>query len=242
METIFFFWSVFRWTELWLNEGYATFTEFLAVDAISPEYDIWTQFATDILAPALTLDALESSHAVEVEIRSPGDCSEVFDTISYCKGASLIRMLQTYMGDESFRSGMSEYLRRYAYKNAKTSDLWKALQDTSKLPVTSIMTNWTSQVGFPLVKIAEVSQSGNVRSFALTQEKFCADPKYNGNKSKFESYNWIIPLSVTQGSKPEKPSFHIIMNGAESKLTEIQLSNVAPGEWVKVRMITYGLG
>ena len=223
------------WTELWLNEGFATFLEFLCVDDLFPQYAIWNQFPSDITNQALTLDSLASSHPVEVEIKSPADCSEVFDTISYCKGAAIIRMLHTYIGDEKFKSGMNEYLTKHKYGNARTIDLWEALENKSGHPVSSIMANWTSQVGFPLVKIAEVTQEGTSRAITLTQEKFCADSKFNFSKVQFEDYKWMIPLSIAKGSQPNTPCFQVLMDGAESKMMDIVVPDVAQGEWIKVK-------
>lgn len=94
------------WTHLWLNEGYASFVEFLCVDHLFPEYDIWTQFVTDMYTRALELDALQNSHPIEVEVGHPTEIDEIFDEISYNKGASLIRMLHNYLGEEAFREGM----------------------------------------------------------------------------------------------------------------------------------------
>lgn len=93
------------WTYLWLNEGYASFVEFLCVNHIFPEYDIWTQFVTDMHTRALELDTLQNSHPIEVEVHHPAEIDEIFDEISYNKGASVIRMLHNYLGDEIFRKG-----------------------------------------------------------------------------------------------------------------------------------------
>lgn len=97
------------WTHLWLNEGYASFVEFLCVDHLFPEYEIWTQFVTDMYTRALELDALQNSHPIEVEVGHPTEIDEIFDEISYNKGASVIRMLHNYLGDEAFRKGMFFY-------------------------------------------------------------------------------------------------------------------------------------
>ena len=88
--------------DLWLKEGFATFIEFLCVDHLFPEFNIWTQFVTDCLMPALELDSLHNSHPIEVPVGHPSEIDEIFDTISYCKGASVIRMLHHFVGDEVF--------------------------------------------------------------------------------------------------------------------------------------------
>ena len=118
------------WTHLWLKEGYATWIEFLCVDHLFPQWDIWTQFLTDTLNPAKSLDSLSSSHPIEVSLNSKIDCSnlplgtsinflikvevenpaqvdEIFDLISYNKGASVIRMLFDWIGEANFKKGMN---------------------------------------------------------------------------------------------------------------------------------------
>ena len=88
------------WTHLWLNEGYATFSESLCVDRIFPEFQIWTQFVTDTSIPAMDLDSLKNSHPIEVPIGNPNEIDEIFDDISYHKGAAIIRMLHNYIDDD----------------------------------------------------------------------------------------------------------------------------------------------
>ena len=88
------------WTHLWLKEGFASFIEFLCVDHLFNEYDIWTQFVTDVYTRALDLDALHNSHPIEVPVGHPSEIDEIFDDISYNKGASVIRMLHQFIGDD----------------------------------------------------------------------------------------------------------------------------------------------
>ncbi|KAL5968421.1 Puromycin-sensitive aminopeptidase, partial [Taenia solium] len=88
------------WTHLWLNEGFASWIEYLAVDHCFPEYDIWTVFLTDEVSSAMATDALKTSHPIEVEVHSPDEVAEIFDAVSYQKGSSIIRMLNDYLGPE----------------------------------------------------------------------------------------------------------------------------------------------
>uniref|UniRef100_A0A668W056 Aminopeptidase puromycin sensitive n=1 Tax=Oreochromis aureus TaxID=47969 RepID=A0A668W056_OREAU len=111
------------WTHLWLNEGFASWIEYLCVDHCFPEYDIWTQFVSADYTRALDLDALDSSHPIEVNVGHPSEVDEIFDAISYSKGASVIRMLHNYIGDEDFRKGMNAYLLKFQHKNASTANL-----------------------------------------------------------------------------------------------------------------------
>jgi puromycin-sensitive aminopeptidase len=175
------------WTHLWLNEGFASFMEYLAVDKLFPEWNVWTQFVFTEQARALALDGLFNTHAIEVPVHHPGEISEIFDAVSYSKGASIIRMLQAYVGEKNFQKGLSLYLKTHKYGNAETVDLWKALEKVSNLPVSKIMKNWTSKPGYPLVTMERVG--GKVM---LSQERFYSSPLEKGSKDDL----WLIPFSI----------------------------------------------
>ena len=102
------------WTQLYLKEGVARYMEFVAIDHLFPEWKAWTEFVQSVYTLALSLDALNTSHPVEVEVNHPDEITEIFDAISYAKGASLIRMVATYIGESAFRKGMQTYLQRFA--------------------------------------------------------------------------------------------------------------------------------
>jgi len=141
------------WTHLWLNEGFATWIEFLCVDYTHPEYEIWNTFISREYSAALNLDALANSHPIEVPVGPPSEVEEIFDTISYCKGASIIRMLYDWVGKEDFCKGMNSYLTTLAYQNAKTEDLWAHLEEASKKPIATVMSTWTKQLGYPVLSV-----------------------------------------------------------------------------------------
>ncbi|KAI6679921.1 hypothetical protein NL676_033802 [Syzygium grande] len=140
------------WTHLWLNEGFATWVSYLATDSLFPEWKIWTQFLEES-TEGLRLDGLAESHPIEVEINHAGEIDEIFDAISYRKGASVIRMLQSYLGAECFQKSLASYIKRHACSNAKTEDLWSALEEGSGEPVNKLMNSWTKQKGYPVVSI-----------------------------------------------------------------------------------------
>ena len=98
------------WTDLWLNEGFASWVEYLAVDHLFPEWDMWTQFITEDYLRGQALDSLSSSHPIEVEVPDPDEIRNIFDAISYNKGASVIRMLHQYLGPEDFQTGLAKVL------------------------------------------------------------------------------------------------------------------------------------
>lgn len=183
------------WTDLWLNEGFASWFEYLALDHLYPEWKMWTQFIVDEQQTALKLDALEHTHAIEVAINHPDEIRTIFDAISYSKGSSVIHMLYTYLGPEAFRDGLRYYLKEHSYKNTVTADLWKALEDVSGKPVRQFMDAWTSKPGYPVVH-ATVNESG----IALTQRRFVTNPEHTVEDDTL----WKIPLLSSHPDLPEQ--------------------------------------
>lgn len=214
-----------------MNEGYASFVEFLCVDHLFPEYDIWTQFVTDMYTRALESDSLDNSHPIEVEVGHPSEIDEIFDDISYNKGASVIRMLHHYLGDENFKKGMHIYLNKHQYKNTVTENLWEALEEASSKPVGDVMRTWIKQMGFPVVKIVGNVQEGNKRKLTLEQEKFYADCV----KSSAEKFFWMIPINI---STPN--SENAITTVLDKTQMEIIVENVSEKDWIKINPGTIG--
>ncbi len=182
------------WTDLWLNEGFASWIEYLAVDHLFPEWQMWTQFAVDEQQRAYKLDALEHTHPVEVPVRHPDEIRSIFDTISYSKGASVIHMLHEYLGAEVFRDGLRHYLSLHKWGNTDTVDLWAALEDISGKPVKDFMHAWTSQSGFPLLEA--VVRSEKVQ---LKQERFYLNPE----QEKRDDTTWPIALLSGEENVPD---------------------------------------
>ena len=115
------------WDELWLKEGFATFAGYQAIDHIFPDWKYWSFFLQKELHLAFTLDANVSSHPIQVPCSKPSEIGEIFDDISYNKGASIIRMLEGFLSKETFAAGVSNYLKKHSFKNATTLDLWLSL-------------------------------------------------------------------------------------------------------------------
>lgn len=219
------------WTHLWLNEGYASFVEFLCVEHLFPEYDIWTQFVTDTYCRALELDCLNNSHPIEVPVGHPSEIDEIFDDISYNKGASVIRMLHKYIGDEDFRKGMNIYLTRHQYKNTFTEDLWAALEEASKKPVAAVMSTWTKQMGFPVVRVSIKEEKPGSTTLSLSQERFCADGNRNNSKAL-----WIIPVTI---STSESSGKEVVSTVLETKSLDVTVP-VGSESWIKINPGTVG--
>ncbi|MBI4089758.1 MAG: M1 family metallopeptidase [Candidatus Levybacteria bacterium] len=207
------------WTHLWLNEGFASYIEYLAVDRIFPKWHIWTQFVYMDHAKALELDGLKSTHPIEVPVHHPAEISEIFDTVSYSKGASIIRMLASFLGAKNFQKGLQNYLKKHQYENTTTLDLWVALEETSGKKVRQIMKNWTSKPGYPLINVLE--KKNNLK---LTQSRFFPSPL--SAKSTKDKTLWSIPLDSylfsTRSFSIPKPNSLIKLNRGETSFVRIQ--------------------
>nr|KAG5690868.1 hypothetical protein BaRGS_028900 [Batillaria attramentaria] len=138
------------WNDLWLNEGFASFMEYVGVQSLHTDWDMLSQFVVGENQPVMVTDAGVSSHPIVVNVVSPEEINEVFDSISYSKGAAVIRMMEAMMGKERFFEGVSRYLKRYEWGNAKTDQLWEALSEIEGAPnVKKIMDTWTLQMDSP---------------------------------------------------------------------------------------------
>jgi puromycin-sensitive aminopeptidase len=179
------------WTHLWLNEGFASFIEYLAVDNLFPKWKIWDQFSFIDLGAALKLDSLANTHPIEVEVGHPEEISEIFDAVSYSKGAAIIRMLAEYLGEKDFRDGLRFYLKKHRYGNAVTGDLWAALEKSSGKPVAKIMKNWTARPGYPLLTVGDDGR--------ISQSRFFASPL--SEKRNKEKTLWQIPAKALSSEK-----------------------------------------
>ena len=201
------------WTDLWLNEGFASWIEYLAVDELFPDWQMWTQFIANEQQPALKLDALDNTHPIEVPINHPDEIRTIFDAISYNKGASVIHMLHGYLGANDFKEGLRHYLKQHEYGNAVTSDLWAALEKASGKPVRKFMHAWTTLPGFPLVSYTQHGQTAK-----LSQQRF-----YTKRPDKPDNQHWPVPIL---GSAKGADSF----NTAEASLKAKQPAKINVGQ------------
>lgn len=156
------------WEELWLNEAFATIMSFLVVNELFPEWNVWNKFIVEEYSSALVNDALRTTHPIQMPIHGKNDIGQNFDSISYEKGGSVLRMLHGYLGANAFRDGLRLYIARHAYGNATTEDLWSALEDASHKPVRAMMDTWVKQSGYPLVQV----QRDKDGELFLTQSRF----------------------------------------------------------------------
>ncbi|KAJ3074533.1 Aminopeptidase 2 mitochondrial [Podochytrium sp. JEL0797] len=183
------------WNDLWLNEGFATFVGWLSTDHLFPEWDVWTGFITGELSSALNLDSLRSSHPIDVDVKSAKDVPEIFDSISYAKGASVIRMLNDFLGGQVFMDGVRAYLQEFKYKNTVTADLWKHLSASSGKDIAALMHSWTKEMGYPLVSVeSEVyDDEAKTMTVALSQARFLSGGEL---KAEEDAVVWWVPVTV----------------------------------------------
>jgi puromycin-sensitive aminopeptidase len=155
------------WNGIWLNEAFATFMEMLAVDAWKPEWQRWTTFGVS-RAAAMSLDGLHSTRPIEFPVTSPRDADAMFDVLTYEKGASVLRMLEQYLGAVVFREGVRDYLRTHRFGNADTGDLWAALGRSAQQPIPAVMDGWIFRPGYPVVTVSR-DPGGHL---VLSQQRF----------------------------------------------------------------------
>ena len=179
------------WEGIWLNEAFATFMETACTDAYRPDWRVWSTFCRS-RASALATDALDSTRAVEYPVHSPAEAEDMFDVITYEKGAALVRMLEQYLGLETFRAGVRLYLRRHAYSNTVTEDLWRALAEASGEPVGQIMDGWIHQGGYPAVTATPTDHG-----LRVSQHHFTLDPERADERS------WVVPLRLRVSGRPQ---------------------------------------
>ncbi|XP_039490657.1 aminopeptidase N isoform X1 [Drosophila santomea] len=187
------------WTDLWLNEGFATYVAGLGVQQFHPEWHSRDKGILTALITSFRLDSLVSSHPISRPIQMVTEIEESFDAISYQKGSAVLRMMHLFMGEESFRSGLKEYLQLHAYKNAEQDNLWESLTSAAHqsgaldghLYIKTIMDSWTLQTGYPVLNITRDYSAGTAK---LTQERYLR----NSQIPRAERVGcWWVPLSYT---------------------------------------------
>lgn len=205
------------WTYLWLNESMATYFGWFVCDQLFPEWNVWKKFIDDEYDYALNIDSLRTSHPIEVSVDHPNDINEIFDGISYSKGACLIRFLVNYLGENIFRLGMQKYIKTNKYSNTVSDDLWDSFDfiiknnpqlHTNAVGITSIrniMNSWIKQTGYPIVKVT--SQNNN--SILLSQQKYHIMGPID------DAVIWVIPVKIyiensSNEIENETEQFHVM--------------------------------
>ena len=208
------------WDNLWLNEGFASWMGTKCTAKFNPQWEVWLNknvprnptrrvgFAKEL---AMEGDARSTTHPIQVPVATEAEANSIFDDISYQKGQSVIRMLESFLGEETFRDGIRKYIDAHKYSNSTTADLWAALAEASGKPVADVASGWTEQPGFPIVKVRR-DVDGKV---AVSQEPFTINFK---NPRPRE---WQIPLT-----------YRVLGNEPQSKLMTGEFDNIenVPGD------------
>lgn len=195
------------WNDLWLNEGFATYVSYLGADFAEPKWNMKELIVLNEIIGVMEVDSLASSHPLstkEEDIQRPEQISQLFDSITYSKGAAVLRMLSEFITEEVFSQGLHTYLEEFKYKNTVYQDLWKHLEMAVakagiKLPhsVEEIMNRWILQMGFPVVTI-------NTQTGEITQEHFLLDPESEVHQPSQFNYEWFVPVTYIKTGGTEQ--------------------------------------
>ncbi|XP_049798057.1 aminopeptidase Ey-like isoform X2 [Schistocerca nitens] len=233
------------WTDLWLNEGFATYVATLGVHDAHPN---WKTLEADALANMLTVlkfDALETSHPLSVKLKNPNEISQIFDTISYKKGSFLIRMMSDFLGEAVFRDGLTGYLRKHRLDNAEQNDLWAALTAEAhrqgalpaSVTVEAVMDTWTLQTGYPLLTL---SRDCRTDSLSITQVRYLSYQPSDVRRSNV-SQCWEVPVTYTSARDPhEVRRVWLHCDRGRPNVLTLPL-DAAEGDWVLLNVHATGL-
>lgn len=205
------------WDDLWLNESFANLMEYIAVDALHPEWKIWLEHASYEVLQALRRDSLDGVQSIRSDVNHPDEISTLFDpSIVYAKGGRLLRMLQTYIGDDAFQHGLKAYFKKFAYQNTEALDLWACFSDASSQDIGVFMNTWIGQSGFPVVHVSR--EKGNL---TLSQEQFFIGPRSDSDKL------WPIPLESSAPGLPNILSERTITIPAPASVVRLNVGGTA---------------
>jgi len=191
------------WDDLWLNEGFASWMAAKAIEAVHPDWNPWMAQLTLGTATAMALDAREGTHPVVQMVNTIDEANLAFDTITYEKGLAVIRMLEAYVGEEAFRTGVRAYLRGHLYGNARTEDLWAAIQAASGQPILDIARSFTTQAGYPILRVSAPECGAQI---AFEQRRFALDDASRTGE------RWTVPVMVRRLGQSAQ---HIVLPATE---------------------------
>jgi aminopeptidase N len=206
------------WDDLWLNEGFASWMEVKAVDHFYPQWRMWLQ-AQSLLQPAMRIDAADGTHPVITPIKDVLQASSAFDSITYVKGGAVLRMLESFVGEDTFRAGVQRYMNDYAYGNTVTDDLWKELDAVSAKKVTDVAHDFTLHAGVPLISARDGGCAQGHLTLALSQTRFAID-----DSAKTGVQTWRVPVAVR--ALGTTAATQVMVSGAGA--TRVSLPECAP--------------
>jgi puromycin-sensitive aminopeptidase len=176
------------WDNLWLNEGFASWMASKATDRFHPE---WRPYLANMgdRERVMNLDSRKTTHPIQTPVENEAQAADAFDDITYEKGQAFLRMLEAYLGEDAFRKGIRAYMAKHQYANTTSADLWMALEQASGKPVGKLASDWTTQPGFPLIKVEQACEDGK-RKVSLSQQQFRLD------EPALDKRLWSVPLQV----------------------------------------------
>jgi puromycin-sensitive aminopeptidase len=198
------------WDDLWLNEAFAEWFAHKATHAAAPAYLVWNDFQSD-KNRALVDDALPTTHPIYAPVATPGEALEMFDVITYQKGCAVMRMLEHFLGEAPFRTGLRTYMKAFAGKNATGADLWRHLEEASGQPVGALMRSWVEQAGFPMVSVR--LEQGVLH---LSQRRFFSSPHASAEDC---AQTWNVPMVVRYEDDRGVQEHRLILDRAEATVT-----------------------
>jgi len=197
------------WDDIWLNESFASWMAAKATDKFNPDWN-WAQREDASKQSAMNADARSTSHAIQQHVTDELQADASFDPeITYDKGQAFLRMLEAYLGDDTFRAGIRTYMQAHKYSNATTADLWVALGAASKKDVSALAKAWTEQPGFPLVSVAAACDAAGNRTVTLAQKRFLLDGTTDTANTR-----WNVPVALASGSAA--PAYVLLTNAQQS--------------------------
>jgi aminopeptidase N len=188
------------WDDIWLNEGFATWMANKPLAALHPEWQIAVDEARENRA-ALGLDSLQSTRPVHADADTPAQIDEAFDVIAYQKGASVLRMVESYVGADSFRKGINAYLQTHQHGNATSEDFWKAISSSSGKPVERMLPTFVNQPGVPLLTVTLACPGSQETSVTIGQSRFLAD-----GSSPSDRELWQVPFCFESAASKRAPN------------------------------------
>ncbi|MHB1830095.1 MAG: M1 family metallopeptidase [Candidatus Micrarchaeaceae archaeon] len=213
------------WNDLWLNESFATFMSYKAMDAVFPEWEVKVEYLQNVINTAFIADQLRSTHPISVPVTSPGEIDQLFDEISYEKGGTVLNTIESYVGSGTLRSGLNKYLKKHSYSNATKFDLWRAIDEAAVkrheyTDVYAIANYWVNTPGYPVIDAKR-----NAKGVMLSQTRYFLLSNMSSDGA------WPIPVDYLVDGKEHKLLF-------DRKTAQIK---AAKDQWVKLNFRQNGM-
>ena len=206
------------WDGIWLNEAFASLMEVISSDKIYPEFKLWEDMNLSRTA-GFSVDSLINSRPVEFEVKSPEQAEEMFDALTYQKGSTVLRMFETFVGEEAFKKGVQTYLNKFKYQNTNSPDLWRCLTEASGRPLDKMLPSWIHQEGFPIVQIEE--KGGK---WEISQQRYLI----NGDTT---DQIWMVPIKIRDLESNNEITIELNDKNISVDKKDLQIPLINSGGW-----------